>query len=527
MQPGHFAEAITPSSGVRQTVSRRDIVSSIAIWAGIAGAMALMAIASGVDHDESQYVAGTALSLIGKPFVDFLHLQTPLQLYLAAPLAALVPYGFLAMRVATAMLGVAIIALTYFGQRSLGVSARAAALCTTLMACCASFHFGFGVMRNDALPALLFASGILAAFLALRTKKLSWIAWGAAALLFGAATSCKISYALLQAGAGFFVLVYWLRREVSFASVIAFAVGSAIGMIPIVLAWHAAPEAFTYGVFTYAMTAPFDNVRMYGDPWKLTLISKIVDSFLFLARGPAFAALILMTIAAVVRLRRGIFVRAEVVFLEFLVVTGFVAMLLPTPTYRQYAIPLLMPLFVLLGTNAEWLRSLKGHAQRAAVALIAIGTVIGAGNYIKIVATPVVTGDWPVLTLTREAHWIGARLRAAGAQGVISSLSPQFALDSGYPLDPRFATGVFAYRTGDRIPEDLRRRLNLVSPSTLAAALDEDPPAAILVGYEGVRDIALRKYAEARGYRSESSPFAATELLIRPQTLPAPAVTGR
>lgn len=487
-----------------------------AIWAAVTGAMVLMAIASPVDHDESQYVAGAALTLTKQPFVDFLHLQTPLQLYLAAPLAALVPYGFLAMRLATALLGVATIALVYAGQRSLGVTPKTAALCAGLMACCANFQFGFSVMRNDALPALLFAAGILAVFFALRMMRRNWLLWGAAALLFGAATSCKISYAPLQAGAGLFVLVYFLRREITFTSVIAFGAGSVIGMIPIVASWYAAPEAFTYGVFTYALTAPFDNVRMYGNPERLIAIRKISDSLLILGKGPALGALILVVTATVVRIRRGLSVRPETIFLEFLIVAGLVAMLLPTPTYRQYAIPLLAPLFLRLGLEAGRLMSPKGWAQGTVAALIAVGAVIGAANYVKTAATPLLDGDWPVATLTRQAHWIGDRLRAAGLRGFISTLSPQMALDSGYPLDSRFATGVFVYRTVDRIPEDQRRRLNLVTPSTLAQAFDENPPVAIVAGYEGRLDAALRDYATARGYRVETSPFQDIKLYIRP-----------
>ncbi|HYU16343.1 MAG TPA: hypothetical protein VEL05_09735, partial [Candidatus Acidoferrum sp.] len=125
--------------------------------------------------------------------------------------------------------------------------------------------------------------------------------------------------------------------------------------------------------------------------------------------------------------------------------------------------------------------------------------------------------------VTRESHWIGERLRAAGASGVISTLAPHIALDSGYPLDPRLATGVFMYRTGDSLSEAELRRLHAMSPATLVEFMDESPPAAILVGYEGRDhrtpvdlDAPFRAYARARGYRSERSPFGRAELYVRP-----------
>jgi hypothetical protein len=97
----------------------------------------------------------------------------------------------------------------------------------------------------------------------------------------------------------------------------------------------------------------------------------------------------------------------------------------------------------------------------------------------------------------------------------VSTLSPHAVLDSGYPFDARFASGVFVYRTADRLPEDKLRRLTSVSPSTLAHVLDENPPAAILVGYERRLDAGFRNYAIARGYRVETSPFGKGQLYIR------------
>jgi hypothetical protein len=67
------------------------------------GAIVLALIAP-VNHDESQYLAAAVLNRSGVPFVDYLYLQTPLQPFLAAPIAALtVGYNFICLRVATAI----------------------------------------------------------------------------------------------------------------------------------------------------------------------------------------------------------------------------------------------------------------------------------------------------------------------------------------------------------------------------------------------------------------------------------------
>jgi hypothetical protein len=124
--------------------------------------------------------------------------------------------------------------------------------------------------------------------------------------------------------------------------------------------------------------------------------------------------------------------------------------------------------------------------------------------------------------MTTEARWIGDRLRLAGAEGAVATLSPAVVLDSGYALDRRFATGVFVFRTADALDAARLGRLNLVSPATLAASLDRLPPAAIVTGYESTfgaktwPDEAMRRYARSRGYCLTRSPLGPAELYIRP-----------
>jgi hypothetical protein len=119
-----------------------------------------------------------------------------------------------------------------------------------------------------------------------------------------------------------------------------------------------------------------------------------------------------------------------------------------------------------------------------------------------------------VQDVTRQAHWIGDRLRTANATGAVATLSPQVVLDSRYPIDPRFTTGVFIYRSAAQLSAGDLTRLNAVGPQTLAQALDARPPAAIVVGGEGKLDEALRRYAISHGYRREMSPYGRYELDI-------------
>ena len=97
-------------------------------------------------------------------------------------------------------------------------------------------------------------------------------------------------------------------------------------------------------------------------------------------------------------------------------------------------------------------------------------------------------------------------------------------VDSGLPLDPRFASGVFAYRTGDLVPDAQQSRLHILSPRSLAHGLDAQPPAAIITGFEsavGVHrrnpDDDLRAYARTRGYLRLTSPDGVVQVWLRPR----------
>ena len=60
------------------------------LWLLLALALAALAMARPIDHDESQYVAAAVLSAHGlMPYRDFAYLQTPLQPLLFAPIASL------------------------------------------------------------------------------------------------------------------------------------------------------------------------------------------------------------------------------------------------------------------------------------------------------------------------------------------------------------------------------------------------------------------------------------------------------
>jgi hypothetical protein len=386
-----------------------------------------------------------------------------------------------------------------------------------LLALTYSFQFGATVVRNDILPAMLLALGQYFALSA--TGRWRALFWAGAGLAFGAAAAAKISYAVPAMVIGLFhgLMILRHRNRAALADASACAVGAFVGLLAIAIPYLLAPSAFLYGVFEYGAKAPFHWYHLNGAGYRLELGWKLIDTADALFRGPAWLALAVVTLTAFRRRKRS---NAHLL-LNLLIGAGLVAALLPTPTWRQYLIPLLPPLFVRLGL--AWQEGDIGPRwRRILIGAFLLTGLVGLAEPARWLSRAVKNKENPI-TITQEAHWIGERLRLAGVTGEIASLSPQVVIDSGFALGHRFATGPFVYRSGDLLSDEQQRAFHVISPRTLEPFLAKRLPAAIVTGYEGRHrtdrvdlDSGLRAFALRNGYRMERSPFGKAELFVRP-----------
>ncbi len=436
------------------------------------------------DHDESQYVAAALLSAGGLPYRDFAYLQTPLQPMLLAPLAvASGIWVWPVLRAVNALCGAAMLAACYAAARQGGAAARPALHATALMACCDIFLFTSAVARNDAIPAMLLAIALWFVMrrIAGTARPVEAVAIG---LLLSAAAAAKISFALPAAAYGLYALANRDHRPALLA----------LGAVPAaaLMLWlyAVAPAACWFGVFTFPAQAPAEWYLAQGMPTKLSLIGKALDTIKFLALGPALMALVIAL--------RWPGRTATERLLDLMIVAGVVAALLPEPTWRQYLLPILPPLFIRLAL--VWTRVPPGRGARIAAVIFSIG-----GLAPSVEAGLRASFGVPMVTVIEQGAALRTVFAKAGGVGPVATLSPQLLPAAGLAIDPRFAPGPFYFRSLNLLNAQQERQFHLISRNRIETA---DPFHAILTGGEAAwmsgeasDDQPLIDYAVARGWR--------------------------
>ncbi len=469
------------------------------------GILVLLAMARPIDHDESQYVAAAVLAWGKLPYRDFAYLQTPLQPLLLAPFAALAGvYAYPALRLINALLGAISVAAIYGGAREGGAASRPALAGAALFATCDIFLFSVSVARNDALPVAMLAG---ACWLILRTSNGRGTMGGAMliGLLLAGAAAAKISYALPAAAYGLYALVDRQHRPV------AIALGAAPMVVLVAWLWALAPGAFWFDVITFPAQAPIDWYASGPRAAKLSMVAKLTDTLKFLALGPALLAL-----WVVVR-QRGKLQRTRI--LGALIVAGLIAALLPTPTWRQYLLPVLPPMFI--GLAMAWRARPPESGQRVATIILACA---GLAPSVEALIGAARTG-LPMAQAARESTAIAAALDSAGVTGSIATLSPQFVPGTGRPIDPRFATGPFLYRSRALLGAAQARRWQMITSDRGLPITP--PPAALLIGGEdrwtsgsAAIDATLRRHPPFDHWREIPVASDRFRLYLPPQATP-------
>jgi hypothetical protein len=187
--------------------------------------------------------------------------------------------------------------------------------------------------------------------------------------------------------------------------------------------------------------------------------------------------------------------------------------LVPTPTWLQYfAMPVSFS-FLLLISALAWSQPFTAYLTQVAVSSFVLLAFLSGTPYLFVKR---VGKRWVGTDVHNVALRIRDEIAAEPAESMrIATLSCLYAVEANIPIYRELATGPFLYRIGDLLGSEQRGRMHGTSPRTIQELLEQDPPAAVFVGFHGDLETPLKRYAERSNYRKVSGQFHGGQLYVR------------
>jgi hypothetical protein len=471
-----------------------------------------IAIKASYDHDEEQYVFAGLLATEMIPYADFVYLQTPYY-----PLALSSIYSFMeehyyyAARMLNFFFSLSSCAIIFLLGRRLAGGSLAAAVVTALFATSTTMIAAFGSARNDMMPCFFALLGVLLVYEARRGSAGRAPLHGLAGVALAVAAGSKISYAFVPAVVFVYVLVchHGIRFSARLRSdVVPLALGGAVGALPLAVYAASAWDAFLYQVLEFHLSATPAWYERNQLGWRLARTDQIAAILVHLFRDTTLVAMCF--IAAVVLwqgsrqelalLWRNL-ARRDGALVLALMILSVPFVLAPRPSHGQYFQPLIP--YLMLSVAALHGAAGDAWAQARGTLLVALALVAGLPGLAQLSIT--FKRPSTVAGIHATAEEVRQILEEAGLDGKVATLSPIRVIDAGTPVYREFAAGPFLFRTGDLLSSEQLRRWHAVAPETLLELFADDPPAAVLTGYEDnwhvVTDAPLEAYARRCGYQ--------------------------
>lgn len=500
----------------------------VLICLSVAAILVLASLLAPFNHDEDQYYAASHALSYGIIYRDFIFFQTPLNAIMGHVLMLLWPGQSLwLLRVSQALIGAAVFGTVLGTSLKMGARPTTAIFSSAMMLCCYSFLFATTLFRNDMLPTLFSTLGIAVFVLAVvqnsssRHFERSLFLSG---LLLALSASAKANFLIMCAAP-----VAWLmttrnipmREKVRLIAVL--AAGGLVGAAPTLISFWLFPEQFWWQVVEFNAKAPMDWYGHLGLADRLTPSGRAGDALKIMVQGPGLLALI-MVLVQKLKLRNyngpDHHIGRREKLLDWFIIFGLIAAMIPNPAWRQYFIVPLPALFMRLPAILD---SAPQTIRKAIFPALGLFACIGLGAWTVQAGKTFRRPEGNILVRWEESHWLGKQVQRLGKRGTIVSLSPHLIVDSGFSINLRFISGVFAYRWGGNGRDREIAAMGGTTESQIARMLAANPPAAIVTGYEGGRgnsfsvdmERPLRVFARRHGYRALRSPFGKATLHVR------------
>ena len=486
---------------------------AIAVFGVLAAALAATIVAAPVRHDEQLFVSAGLLLGQGELYRDFgyNHLPNlPILLKLVALLGGAASPVLVFRWVIVAAWAVTLGLLTGFAWRRTG-SPWVALLAGLLLIVNPLLTGQAGTLvTNNFLPVPFALAGLIVFLDEAGEGAPRWWRMALAGFLLAVAAGMKANYVLLIppfAVAALMVPAAATLRERLVRVALPMLAGGVIGGLPTLWAAASDPAGFADHVFYYHRGPHLAWALAAHEQLVIDMRDRIALGLSLWGGGSTLLLAVAAVAVACQLLARGWRPGWQAWLVVGLIVAGVIVAFVPRPSFPQYFVPPLPFALVLL----VLLAGAQASGERAALIPLFAGIALLA----LVIDAPRLVERLPMLV--RPASWTGTGVHAisqqvaAAARGrPVATLSPLYVLDAGGKVYPELAAGPFVYRVADLIPPDHRKHWRLVSPATLAARLDAEPPGAVLVGTEGALDDGLRRYAAARGFRQVALAGAGT-----------------
>jgi 4-amino-4-deoxy-L-arabinose transferase-like glycosyltransferase len=471
-----------------------------------------LAMKAPYNHDEEQYIFAGLLATEMNPYDDFVYLQTPYY-----PLALGLIYSFIdgnyyyAARLLSFFFSLGSCVVIFLLGRRLAGGSLAAAVVTALFATSTTMIGTFGSARNDMMPCFFALLGVLLVYEARRGSARRAPLHGLAGVALAVAACSKISYAFVPAVVFVYVLV--CHQGIRFSArlrsdVVPLAGGGVVGALALGVYAASAWDAFLYQVLEYHLSATPAWYELNQRASALARTNQVAAIMIHLFRDTTLVAMcFIATVVLWTGSRQELallwrnLARRDGALVLALMILSVPFVLAPRPSHSQYFQPLIPYLMLSVAALHGAAGSAGAQARRTLlVALAIVACLPGLAQLLITFKRPSTVAD-----IHATAEEVRQILDEAGLDGKVATLSPIRVIDAGTPVYREFAAGPFLFRTGDLLSSEQLRRWHAVAPKTLHELFADDPPAAILTGYEDnwqvIADAPLEAYARRCGYQ--------------------------
>ena len=299
--------------------------------------------------------------------------------------------------------------------------------------------------------------------------------------------------------------------------------GFLLGFLPLVIYLFDDYTVFIFNNFDYHTINK--NWRMLnGFSQPLSFFSKIIFFLkkFFLDNAVLLVSFIFLNHLYNLKKKVGYqFERTFPVYLSFsLFVVSLFSTFIPTPMFKQYLVFPVSCLFLLFLSiyGKENLR--VGLLNKKAVfLLVLISFFLGFQPMLRSISSLFERHSWQGLRIHDISIEIRKELekRAFLIDKPIATLSPLFLVESNLPIYLEFSTGPFLYRVGDFLNEQERKLYKAASPKSISIFFQQNPPLALLTGFEMEKglELMLAEYAKEHGYEEMQVPFSEGSLFVK------------